>query len=151
MAAKKKSEEKTSKKSKSTKKSKSAKKIKLTFAPVMGAGKEFTALLRKKTMKSVYGREEPVYSPAIDGLPMELTVKKGEVIEVTQEQLDELRNRGHVETEEEYKSRQHFIKSMNPQHPETLNWDMIIAEGYNFSTLLDSQNIVYNDKLLIVD
>ena len=151
MAAKKKSEEKTSKKSKSTKKSKSAKKIKLTFAPVMGAVKEFTALLRKKTMKSVYGREEPVYSPAIDGLPMELTVKKGEVIEVTQEQLDELRNRGHVETEEEYKSRQHFIKSMNPQHPETLNWDMIIAEGSNFSTLLDSQNIVYNDKLLIVD
>ena len=151
MAAKKKSEEKTSKKSKSTKKSKSAKKIKLTFAPVMGAGKEFTALLRKKTMKSVYGREEPVYSPAINGLPMELTVKKGEVIEVTQEQLDELRNRGHVETEEEYKSRQHFIKSMNPQHPETLNWDMIIAEGSNFSTLLDSQNIVYNDKLLIVD
>ena len=151
MAAKKKSEEKTSKKSKSTKKSKSAKKIKLTFAPVMGAGKEFTALLRKKTMKSVYGREEPVYSPAIEGLPMELTVKKGEVIEVTQEQLDELRNRGHVETEEEYKSRQHFIKSMNPQHPETLNWDMIIAEGSNFSTLLDSQNIVYNDKLLIVD
>ena len=99
MAAKKKSEEKTSKKSKSTKKSKSVKKIKLTFAPVMGAGKEFTALLRKKTMKSVYGREEPVYSPAIDGLPMELTVRKGEVIEVTQEQLDELRNRGHVETE----------------------------------------------------
>ena len=34
MAAKKKSEEKTSKKSKSTKKSKSVKKIKLTFAPV---------------------------------------------------------------------------------------------------------------------
>lgn len=151
MAAKKKSEEKTSKKSKSTKKSKSVKKIKLTFAPVMGAGKEFTALLRKKTMKSVYGREEPVYSPAIDGLPMELTVRKGEVIEVTQEQLDELRNRGHVETEEEYKDRQHFIKSMNPQHPETLSWDMIISEGSNFSTLLDSQNIVYNDKLLIVD
>lgn len=151
MAAKKKSEEKTSKKSKSTKKSKSVKKIKLTFAPVMGAGKEFTALLRKKTMKSVYGREEPVYSPAIDGLPMELTVRKGEVIEVTQEQLDELRSRGHVETEEEYKARQHFIKSMNPQHPETLSWDMIISEGSNFSTLLDSQNIVYNDKLLIVD
>ena len=39
---------------------------------------------------------------------------------------------------------------MNPQHPETLSWDMIIAEGSNFSTLLDSQNIVYNDKYVVI-
>lgn len=142
-----KKEGKTSKKTKSTPK----KKIKLTFSPIMGAGKSFNALLRKKTVKNIYGREEAVYSPAIDGLPMKLTVKKGEIIEVTEDQLEELRVRGHVETEEEYQARQHFIKSMSPQHPETLSWDMIIAEGSNFSTLLDSQNMVYNDKLLIVD
>ena len=55
-----------------------------------------------------------------------------------------------VETEEEYKRRQNFIHDMDAQHPETLTWDMIVAEGGNWSTLADSQHIVYNDKLLRV-
>lgn len=139
------------KETKSSKSKKDTKKVKLTFAPIMGAAKEYTALLRTKITKNVYGREESFYSPAIEGLPIELTVRKGEIIEVTQEQLKELQKRGHVETDEEHEKRQNFIKNMESQHPETLGWDLIIAQGSNFSTLLDSQNIVYNDKLLIMD
>ena len=139
------------KEGKTTKKTKTSKKVKITFAPIMGAAKQYTALLRVKTVKQVYGREETIYSPAIEGLPMEFTVRKGEIIEVTQEQLNKLQERGHVETNEENQKRKDFISSMSAQHPQKLTWDMIISEGANFSTLMDSQSIVYNDKLLIVD
>lgn len=139
------------KEGKSSSKKQTAKKVKLTFAPIMGAGVEYTALLREKAIKNVYGREQTFYSPAIEGLPMEFTVRKGQIVEVTEEQLKELQARGHVETDEEHLQRQNFIHTMSPQHPETLSWDLIVAEGSNFATLLDSQNIVYNDKLLIVD
>jgi len=138
-------------KSKSKTKSKAKpKKIQLTFAPIMSAAQKFRVLLRKREMKKVHGREVPVYSPLIEGLPMKLVVEKGQVIEVTQEQFEELQNRNWVETDEEYKRRQDFIKNMGAQHPETLTWDMIVAEGGNWSTLADSQHIVYNDKLLRV-
>ncbi len=138
--------EKKSTTKKSTKKSNEM--IALTFLPILGAAQQYTALLRKKTINKVYGREVSAYAPAIDGLPVKLTVKKGEVIEVTKEQFEELQKRGHVESDEEYKERQNFIKNLNSQHPETLTWDMIVAEGSNFATLRDSQDIIYNDKLI---
>ena len=129
---------------------KSEKKVKLTFSPIMGAANQFTALLREKTIKEDYGREIASYSPAIEGLPMKLVVQKGEVIEVTEKQFEELQIRGFVETDEEYKAREDFIKNLSAQHPETLTWEMIVAEGSNFATLRDSQKIIYNDKLIRV-
>jgi ABC-type uncharacterized transport system YnjBCD substrate-binding protein len=91
------------------------------------------------------------YVPAIEGLPIDFVVKKGEVVEVTQEQFKELQKRGHVETDEEYEARQEFIDNLSAQHPNTLSWDLIVAEGSNFATLTDSQKIIYNDKLIRVD
>lgn len=144
MATKKKqTTEKTEKKS-----SKKSDKVVLTFLPILGAADQYSALLREKIIRKDYGREVASYAPAIEGLPMKITVKKGETIEVTEEQYKELQKRGHVESDEEYKQRQAFIKNLSSQHPETLTWDMIVAEGSNFATLRESQDIIYNDKLI---
>ena len=51
-------------------------------------------------------------------------------------------------SDEEYKKRESFIKNLSSQHPEILTWDMIVSEGANFATLRDSQDIIYNDKLI---
>ena len=48
------------------------------------------------------------YVPAIEGLPIDFIVKKGEIVEVTQDQFKALQDRGHVETDEEYQARQDF-------------------------------------------
>lgn len=125
-----------------------AKMTKLTFNPIMSAASKFTILLRKKEIKRINGSEVPYHVPSVEGLPMKLVVEKGEIIEVTEDQLAALEP--WVETEEEYQRRQQFIDNMSAQHPETLTWDMIVAEGGNWSTLADSQHIVYNDKLLRV-
>lgn len=140
MAAKKETKKKTTKKS--------DKKISLTFNPILGAADQYTALLRTKVVQKDYGRDVAAYAPAIEGLPMKLTVKKGEVINVTEEQFKALQEKGHVETDEEYQKRQNFIDNLSAQHPETLTWEMIVAEGSNFATLRDSQDIIYNDKLI---
>lgn len=149
MAPKKKSETKEKKETKSTKKT--SKKIKLTFSPIMSAAVEYKMLLREKTIRNDYGREVASYAPAIEGLPLTLSVKKGEVIEVTEPQFRALQEMGYVESDEEYKAREAFIDNLSAQHPETLTWEMILAEGSNFSTLIDSQDIVYNDKLIRID
>lgn len=149
MAPKKKTE--TKKETKKETKSKKTSKVKLTFAPIMGAAAQYKALLREKEIKKDYGREVASYVPAIEGLPIDFIVKKGEIVEVTQDQFAELQRRGHVETDEEYKERQKFIDNLNAQHPDTLSWELIIAEGANFATLTDSQKIIYNDKLIRVD
>lgn len=145
MAASKK--KKTETKKASTKKEKT---ISLTFAPILGAADQFTALLREKKIKDVYGEEVASYTPAIEGLPMKLTVRKGEVIEVTPAQFEALQRLGHAETDEEYKQREAFIERLSNQHPEKLTWEMIVAEGSNFATLYESQMIIYNDKLVRV-
>jgi hypothetical protein len=152
MAAKKKEtkskEAKETKEKKETKVKKTEKKIALTFLPIIGAADQFTMLLRKKDIKKDYGVDVAAYEPAIEGLPMKLTVKKGEILEVTKAQLEELQKMGFVETDEEYKQREKFIENLSAQHPETLTWEMIVSEGANFATLRDSQDIIYNDKLI---
>ena len=144
MAAKKKQTNKTEKKSEK----KSEKKIALTFLPILGAADQYVMLLRKKIVRKEYGREVAAYAPAVEGLPMKVVVKKGAILNVTEEQLKQLQERGHVETDEQYAARQSFIENLSAQHPQTLTWDMIVAEGSNFSTLRESQDIVYNDKLI---
>lgn len=149
MAAKK-STKSTKSTTKSTKATTKSKDVQLTFAPIMSAAHVFKALLRKKEVDNVGGQEVIRTVPLIDGLPIDFKVKKGEVVSVTAEQFEQLQINGFAETDEEYKRRKKFIDSMSAQHPENLTWDMIVAEGGNWSTLADSQNIVYNDKLLRV-
>lgn len=152
MAPKKKSETKSKKTETETKsKAKKSATVKLTFSPIMGAAEVYKALLREKVVKKSYGKDVISYQPAIEGLPIDFVVRKGEIVEVTESQFEQLQKRGHVETDEEYKRRQEFIDNLSSQHPETLTWEMILAEGSNFSTLLDSQKIVYNDKLIKVE
>ena len=151
MAPKKKTTKKSeSKSTTTTSKAKKTKMVDLTFQPILSAADQFSALLRKKTMKEEYGQRIPVYTPAIEGLPMKIVVRKGEILSVTEEQFAELQEMGHAETDEEYKKRKDFVEKMSSQHPEKLTWDMIVAEGSNFATLRDSQFIIYNDKLLRV-
>ena len=76
----KKETKKTSTKKKTTKKSD---KIKLTYQPIGFNAKKMTFALKKKDAE---GRSTPL----IEGLPMQLTVAVGEVIEVTQEQYEAL-------------------------------------------------------------
>lgn len=149
MAAKKTTKSTTKSKTKTAAASKS-KDVNITFAPIMSAATVFKMLLRKKEIDHIGGQEIPRTVPLIDGLPIEFRVKKGEVVTVTAEQFEQLQANGFAETDEEYKNRKKFIDSMSSQHPENLTWDMIVAEGGNWSTLADSQNIVYNDKLLRV-
>lgn len=149
MAAKKKQSKET-KETKEKKEKKTTKKstIDLTFLPIMGAADQYTMLLREKVIKNDFGGEVAAYAPAVEGLPMKVTVRKGEILTVTQEQFEELQKRGHVESDEEYKKREAFVKNLSNQHPEVLTWDMIVSEGANFATLRDSQDIIYNDKLI---
>lgn len=150
MASKKTKSTKSTKETESTtsKKKTKSKTVYLTFAPILGAADQFSVLLRKKTIKD--GIELPTYAPKIEGLPMKLVVKKGETVPVTEEQFEQLQALGLAETDEEYKERERFIKSLSEQHPRKLTWDMIVAEGTNFATLHESQFIIYNDKLIRV-
>ena len=145
MATKKESKKSTAK----SKTKKANKKIKLTYQPILSAGQSFTALLRKKEFKDINGIRQAIYVPSIDGLPMKLEVQKGEVIEVTEEQYEQLVAERFVETPQEYQDRQDFIDRMATQHPESPSIDQVITDFY--STARESQTIVYNDKLLRVD
>lgn len=139
---------KTQKKKTTTKKSS---KIKLTYSPI-GFGAEVMSFpLKTKEYQEIDGRRLAVSVPLIKGLPMDLTVQKGEVIEVTKAQYEELKELKLVETEEEYKARKQFIDNLENQHPQTYG-DLEKAE--NLGQLLnssDSQRKIFNDKLIRCD
>lgn len=124
--------------------------VNLTFAPILSAADQFSALLRQKIVTESYGTEIVNYAPKIEGLPMILTVRKNEIYPVTEEQFAQLQDLGLAETDEEYKAREKFIDELSEQHPRKLTWEMILAEGSNFATLYQSQFVIYNDKLLRV-
>ena len=82
-----------------------AKKIKLTYNPIFSASLSFTAYLAKDAEKIISGKSVVTKEPMIKGLPEVLTVKKGEVIEVTKAQYTELLNLGLVESEDDREAR----------------------------------------------
>ena len=134
------------KKTTTTKKktSTSTKKIKLTYLPLGFSATSMSFPLREKDKK---GRNQPL----IKGLPMNLEVQKGEIIEVTQKQFEELQAEGCVETDEEYEQRKAFIKGMKNQYPQTYS-DLEIAESKgDLISATESQRLIYNDKLIRVD
>ena len=145
--AEKKTQKKTTQKKTTQKKTTSKKKsdkIKLTYQPLGFNATKMTFALKKKNLE---GRSEPL----IEGLPMKLTVAVGEVIKVTPEQLEALRYEKCVESEEEYKMRKDFIKSMENQYPQTFS-DVEAAEAKKqLISASESQKMIYNDKLIQVD
>ena len=137
----KKETKKTTSKKKTTKKSD---KIKLTYQPIGFNAKQMTFSLKKK---DVEGRSTPL----IEGLPMQLTVGVGEVIEVTQEQFEALQLNKCVESDEEYQKRVDFLKGMKDQYPKTFSDAEIAREKGQLISAQESQRMIYNDKLIRCD
>ena len=147
----KKSEEKTEeKKATKTKTTKKSKNIRLTFRPVFSAATNFTAYLQQKVTRVNNGNEMIVDIPMIEGLPGILTVKAGEVITVTEEQLKQLTDLGFVESEDQVADRKAIEKGLAPQHPERLSYD-IMATNRDFNIKPRELEKIYTDKLIIVD
>ena len=88
--------------------------------------------------------------PMIEGLPGILTVKAGEIISVTPEQLDELTKLGFVESEEQVANRKAIEKGLAPQHPERLSYD-VMATNRDFNIKPRELEKIYTDKLIVVD
>lgn len=147
----KKSTKSTTKKEETKKETPKAKKtIQLTFAPMLSAATQYKMLLRKKVEKDVNGDTVLVNAPLIDGLPVEVIVKKGQIFNVTQEQYEALQNLGYVESDEDYARRQAYIKTLPPQHPdEKIPWHSIEQERPFWISLKDSE-MIYDDKLIRV-
>ena len=143
-----KEEKKTTKKSTKTKKSNDN--IKLTFRPIFSAATTFTAYLQHRVQRVNNGNEVMVDEPIIEGLPGILTVKAGEIITVTQEQLDKLVELGFVESEEQVADRKAIEKGLAPQHPERLSYD-VMATNRDFNIKPRELEKIYTDKLIIVD
>lgn len=150
MAEKKKTQQKKKTATKEKKTTKSSK-IKLTYSP-LGFGAEVMSFpLKTREYQEIDGRRVAVSVPLIKGLPMILTIRKGEIIEVTKAQYEELKSLKLVESEEEYENRKKFIDNLQNQHPQTYN-DLEAAE--NLGQLLnsyDSQYRIFNDKLVRCD
>lgn len=143
-----KEEKKTTKKS--TKTQKTNDNIKLTFRPIFSAATTFTAYLQHRVQRVNNGNEVMVDEPIIEGLPGILTVKAGEIITVTQEQLDKLVELGFVESEEQVADRKAIEKGLAPQHPERLSYD-VMATNRDFNIKPRELEKIYTDKLIIVD
>lgn len=136
---------KTQKKSKST----AGKKIKLTFQPMVASAKQARYQLKRKEWQDVNGRQVEVTVPMVEGLPEVLVVNKGEIIEVTKKQFEELQKLGCVESDEEYKVRQNFLDSLGEQHPQKLTYDQIDKDYVNNASLKEFEKL-YTDKLIKV-
>ena len=98
MAEKKKTQQKKKTATKEKKTTKSSK-IKLTYSP-LGFGAEVMSFpLKTREYQEIDGRRVAVSVPLIKGLPMILTIRKGEIIEVTKAQYEELKSLKLVESE----------------------------------------------------
>lgn len=137
-------------KSKTSKSKKTNDNIKLTFRPIFSAATNFTAYLQEKAVRVHNGSEMIVDVPIVDGLPGTLTVKAGEIITVTQAQLDKLTELGFIESDEQVADRKAIEKGLAPQHPERLSYD-IMASNRDFNIKPRELEKIYTDKLIIVD
>lgn len=148
MAARKKT---TQKKSTTTQKSSAKEKtnVKIMYSPVGLTAEYMNIPLKKKKIQD--GTVNLISTPLIEGLPMELHMEKGEVLEVTPEQLEQLRALKVVETQEEHDQRLAFIKNLPDQYPEDLSAVEKAEREHQLLTAWDAQNRIYSDKLIICD
>jgi len=140
----------TKKTTKSSAKTKAKTEIKLTFRPIFSAATTFTAYLQHRVQRVNNGNEIMIDEPIIEGLPGILTVKAGEIITVTQEQLDKLIELDFVESEEQVADRKAIEKGLAPQHPERLSYD-VMATNRDFNVKPRELEKIYTDKLIVVD
>ena len=90
--------------------------------------------------------------PLIKGIPMELKFMKGDVMEVTQKQYDELVAEGCVETDEEYQMRKEFLKGMKDQYPKNFSALEVAEKKGDLISAHESQRIIYKiDKSPIME
>lgn len=104
----------TANKEEKTTKSK-AKKIQITFNPQFSVAESKTILLREVETVVNGNHIRKKHVPAIDGLPTELTIKKGEIYEVTHEQFKALYEMGYIDTPEDIKERRKARNAINTQ------------------------------------
>ena len=102
-------------KKKTAKKESKSKKIQITFNPQYSAAQSKTILLRKVDTVVTGNHIRKVHVPAIEGLPTELTIKKGEKFPVTQEQFQALYEMGYIDTPEDIKERRKQRNAINTQ------------------------------------
>lgn len=134
----------TSKKTTTPRKTTSSK-IKITYNPV-GFNEKSTIYF------PLYKKNEEGYNvPLIEGLPTSLSFTKGQVMEVTKKQYEELQKEGCVETDEEYKMRKSFIDGMKNQYPKTFSALEVADRAGDLISAHESQRMIYNDKLIRVD
>lgn len=91
------------------------KKIQITFNPQFSVAESKTILLREVDTVVSGNHVRKKYVPAIDGLPTELTIKKGEIYEVTHEQFKALYEMGYIDTPEDIKERKKARNAINTQ------------------------------------
>lgn len=145
MAAKKK----TTQKKTTTKKTSTKSKVKIMYSPVGLTAEYINVPLKKKVTQE--GTVNLVSVPLIEGLPMQLTLRKGETIEVTSEQLKQLQDMKVVETQEEHDRRIDFIENLPNQFPDGLSAVEKAEREKALLTSWDIENKIYNDKLIICD
>lgn len=134
------------KKKSTTKKETKPKMVTIMYSPVGFNAEQMTFPLKKKE----YNGTALVSVPLIEGLPMELTLNKGQTMEVTPEQLKQLQAIKVVESDEERKARESFIKNLPDQYPNVAN-DEKSAAVKKLLTANDLQSTIYNDRLIIRD
>lgn len=146
------SKETQSKETKAKKSQKSTKKemVKLSFRPLFSAAKNYTVSLTNKKVILDNGVETVTRLPAIEGLPRLFTIKAGEIVSVTQEQFEQLKQFDCIETEEQLASRKALEAGVSGQHPSKITYDM--HERQIDSTLNSrTSSKIYNDKFIVVD
>lgn len=107
MAKAKKTTKKTVKKEakKETSKAKTKEVYEVTYEPGFSASQVYVLKLTKDEVQSVNGRDERVKIPMFNSLPSKIIINKGEVIELTKEQYDDLRSINQIETRKEREER----------------------------------------------
>lgn len=96
-------------------KQKTDKKLRITFNPQFSAAEQKTVLLKEPQTVAVGSSIRTEYIPSIPGLPMEFTIEKGEIKEVTLEQFKALYERGLIDTPEDIAKRKVEIQSVADQ------------------------------------
>lgn len=136
----------TTKKSSTKKTASKPKTITVMYNPIGFTAEEMNFPLKTKQ----YVGRDLISVPKIEGLPMFLSFKKGDTLEVTPEQLQQLQAMKIVESDEERKLRKDFIDHIPDQYPNTAN-DEESEEVKRLLTENDLQSKIYNDRLIICD
>lgn len=84
---------------------KASKMIPITFKPQFSAATKKTINLKEPEVVVVGGQTRTEYKSQIPGLPAEFTIRKDEVVEVTEEQFKALYERGEIDTPEDVAER----------------------------------------------